>query len=376
MNNDDKDILERNVSTLLESGGDAPKLNDLSRARMREALVAKFGVDRPAPVPVTSHKRLVLGLGLGLAAAAAIAFVATRPRHETVETTAMVEQKLADGTTYIAEAGAKVSVLGPRKIRLAGTVLLDVVPGKGTFTVETERGTISVLGTRFVAEATAEQTSAAVVRGEVKLASQDGDVVLHAGEQAIAMRGKAPVRQPAPRLSHLVSWAQQARRTAGDEHDSNAHHGTLFARDPGVRSHPPWGNEYPLPIAKLGVDIVVEDQVARIALDQTFHNNSNEELEGMYRFAIPPDAALQRLAMYVDGRLTESAVVERMAARRIYEEQVYRRVDPALLEWAGTGRLALRVYPLHAQQDKRLVLAYTQSLPRLYDDWTLTVPLP
>ena len=96
----------------------------------------------------------------------------------------------------------------------------------------------------------------------------------------------------------------------------------------------------------------------------------------MYRFAIPPDAALQRLAMYVDGKLTESAVVERMAARRIYEELVYRRVDPALLEWAGTGRLALRVYPMPAQQDKRLMLAYTQSLPKLYDDWTLTVPLP
>src|SRR5260221_13056647 len=80
--------------------------------------------------------------------------------------------------------------------------------------------------------------------------------------------------------------------------------------------------------------------------------------------------------MYVDGHLEESAVVERMQARRIYEELVYRRVDPALLEWAGTGRLSLRVYPLPARQDKRLMLAYTQSLPKLYDDWTLTVPLP
>ena len=65
----------------------------------------------------------------------------------------------------------------------------------------------------------------------------------------------------------------------------------------------------------------------------------------MYRFAIPPDAALQRLAMYVDGKLTESAVVERMRARRIYEELVYRRVDPALLEWAGTGRLVAARVP-------------------------------
>ncbi|MFT3692251.1 MAG: VIT domain-containing protein [Kofleriaceae bacterium] len=373
---EDKDkILESNVSTLLEAGGEPPKLNDVARARIRAKLIADFGTQDAVIAPPKSRKKLYVGFGVALAAAAAIAIVVKRPAHVGGDVTApLVEQKLADGTTYIAEPGAKVAVLGPRKIRLEGAVLLDVVPGKGVFTVETDHGTISVLGTRFVADATAEQTSAAVVRGEVKLANDVGDVILHAGEQAIALRGKAPVRQPAPRLSHLVSWAQQARRA--EEHDTTAHHGTLFARDPGVRSHPPWGNEYPLPITKLGVDVVVEDQVARIALDQTFHNNANEDLEGMYRFAIPPDAALQRLAMYVDGKLEESAVVERMRARRIYEELVYRRVDPALLEWAGVGRLALRVYPLKANQDKRLMLAYTQSTPKLYDDYTITVPLP
>ncbi len=131
-----------------------------------------------------------------------------------------------------------------------------------------------------------------------------------------------------------------------------------------------------VPIKQLTVDVVVEDRVARVAIDQTFHNPQPRVLEGVYKFAIPPDAALQRLAMYVDGKLTESAVVERMRARRIYEELVYRRIDPALLEYAGTGRLNLRIYPIPAQQDKRLMIAYTQSLPKLYSDWTLTIPLP
>ena len=84
-------------------------------------------------------------------------------------------------------------------------------------------------------------------------------------------------------------------------------------------------------MANLTVDAVVHNQVARVALDQTFTNPRERELEGVYRFAIPADAALQRLAMYVDGTLTESAVVERMQARRIYEDLVYRRIDPGLL---------------------------------------------
>lgn len=378
MNDDNtKDVLEQNVSTLLESGGEPPRITDIAKARIRAKLVAAHGAESPR-----RKRSPLVAVGLGLAATAAAALIVTRvvgggSGTETGSGTGMGTglASMDDGSTWIAEPGAKVTVLGARHVRVEGAALLDVVPGKGVFTVETARGTISVLGTRFLVDADAQRTTTAVVRGAVKLASADGDVTLHAGEQGVAEPGRPPSRGPAPRLSNLVSWAREARHKAEGQIQP-IHHGTLFARDPGVRSHPPWGEEYPLPIKKLGVDIVVENQVARVALDQTFHNDADQTLEGVYRFAIPPDAALQRLAMYVDGKLTESAVVERMRARRIYEELVYRRVDPALLEWAGTGRLSLRVYPLPARQDKRLMLAYTQSLPKLYSDWTLSVPLP
>jgi tetratricopeptide (TPR) repeat protein len=364
MSTEEQDVLEQNVSSLLESGGEAPRISDIARARIRTQLVDKFAAKPRA----TSRKPAIL-IALGLAAAAATATVIAT-RHEHAATT-----KLSDGSTYLSEAGAKVTVLGPRRVRVEGAVLLDIAPGKGTFVVETASGRIEVLGTRFLVAADAQRTTAAVVRGVVKLASDRGDVTLHAGEQGVAEHGKVPTRGPAPRLSHLVSWAREARHRAENDLEP-LHHGTLFAREPGVRWDGSMGQEYPLPIKQLTVDVVVEDQVARVALDQTFHNDTPRVLEGNYRFAIPPDAALQRLAMYVDGKLTESAVVERMRARRIYEELVYRRIDPALLEYAGSGRLNLRVYPLPPRQDKRLMVAYTQSLPKLYSDYTLTIPLP
>ncbi|MBV8762227.1 MAG: FecR domain-containing protein [Deltaproteobacteria bacterium] len=360
-----KDVLEKNVETLIESGGEPPRMDQATRAKMRAELVHRFG---EAPVPRPRVRAVVLGL---TATALAIFALVIGLRHRSP---VVQGEALADGSTYVVDDASRVTVLGPRHVRVDGRALLDVMPGKGTFVVETAQGRVEVLGTRFVVEGGSARTLTAVIRGEVKLVSSLGSVVLHAGDQGVAEPGHPPVRSPAPRLSHLASWVHEARTK--QEKTVAVHHGTLFARDPGVRSHPPWGHEYPLPLKQLTVDVTIEDQVARVALDQTFHNNAPEELEGVYRFAIPPDAALQRLAMYVDGRLEESAVVERMQARRIYEELVYRRVDPALLEWAGTGRLDLRVYPLHAQQDKRLMLAYTQSLPRLYDDWTLSVPLP
>ena len=363
---DDNKMLERNVSTLLEAGGEAPRITDGARSRIRGHLMEKHAVE-----PTKSRTRSpIFAIGLGLAATAAGALVVTKLAGKTADPTIETDGS-TDGATWIARDDGKVTKLGPRKLRVEGSALIDVEPGKGTFTVETAQGTIEVIGTRFVVDATADRTSTAVVRGSVKLASSAGSVVLHAGEQGISEHSRPPTRGPAPRLSHLVSWAEQARKKI--EHTVKPlRNGTLFAREP----NNPWVPETPLPIVKLGIDVVVENQVARVAIDQTFHNPNPQVMEGMYRFAIPPDASLQRLAMYVDGKLTESAVVERMAARRIYEDVVYRRLDPALLEWAGTGRLSLKVYPLPAQQDKRLLIAYTQSLPKLYDDYTLTVPLP
>jgi tetratricopeptide (TPR) repeat protein len=367
---DHNDVLEQNVSTLIEAGGEPPRLSAAARARIRAELVANHGVAAPERT-----RSPLVAVGIGLVAAAAVAMIAGRfvgggtPASHGHESVA----QLGDGTTYLVAPGAKVTEIGNRHVRVEGEAMLDVVPGKGTFVVDTAQGRIEVLGTKFVVDATPQRTLTAVVRGSVKLATDDGSVILHAGEQGVAEHGRVPVRGPAPRLSHLASWAREARQQATH---AAVHHGTLFARDPGVRSHPPWGEEYPLPIAKLGIDVTVEDQVARVAIDQTFRNNTDQALEGVYRFAIPSDAALQRLAMYVDGNLMESAVVERMQARRIYEELVYRRVDPALLEWAGTGRLSLRVYPIPAHQDKRLMVAYTESLPKLYTDWTLAIPLP
>ena len=368
-------VLEKNVESLLvEASYDLPALDPEARARIRAALIADHAT---ATAPRPRAPLYAIGLGLAAAAALAIAAGAIVGKDSPPTKDAGDLRTLADGSTVLLDKGAALDVLGPRHVRVRGAALLDVTPGKGAFTVDTAQGTIAVLGTRFVVDADPRKTIAAVIRGVVRLETGAGKVELRAGEQGVAEPGRPPVRGPAPRLSHLASWAKAARAKSEGKDARPVRNGTLFARQAGVRPGQVFSDqEYPLPMSQLTVDAVVDNQVARVALDQTFENPQPQELEGVYRFAIPSDAALQRFAMYVDGKLTESAVVERQRARRIYEELVYRRIDPGLLEWAGAGRLSLRIYPLRAQADKRILLAYTQSLPRLYDDWTMTVPLP
>ena len=381
------EVLERNVDSLLAKAGEPPRLADAARARIRANLLAgaasSSASTASAAAPARARARtfaLAGGFGAALAAAAAVVIVVRsgEPTAPTASPTAQrpdAARQLADGSTAELGDGASLEVLGPRRVRVAGKVLLDVVPGKGRFTVETATGVVEALGTRFVVEAAADHTLAAVLRGAVALRGADGaDVVLAAGQGGRVDRGQPAMRQAVPRLSHLTSWVKtlRDRREAGDPLPS-APRGTLFARDP----NRPGSAESPLPMTQLTVDVVVQKRVARVAIDHTFHNPADSVMEGNYRFSLPADAALQRFAMYVDGRLNEAAVVERMRARRVYEDLVYvRQVDPALLEYAGAGVLQMRVYPLPPHQDKRIALAYTQTLPQLYDTWTVAVPLP
>ena len=48
MSTEPNDVLEQNVSTLLETGGEAPKMSDIARARIKNELVAKHGRDAVA----------------------------------------------------------------------------------------------------------------------------------------------------------------------------------------------------------------------------------------------------------------------------------------------------------------------------------------
>ncbi|MCI0442849.1 carboxypeptidase regulatory-like domain-containing protein, partial [bacterium] len=55
-------------------------------------------------------------------------------------------------------------------------------------------------------------------------------------------------------------------------------------------------------------------------------------------------------------------VVEREQGRRVYEEIVHRRVDPALAEWSSTNLFRLDVYPIPANGEKRIFVSYDQRL--------------
>lgn len=111
------------------------------------------------------------------------------------------------------------------------------------------------------------------------------------------------------------------------------------------------------------VTVNIENQIATTKIDQVFINEADRDLEGTYIFPMPEEAAISDFAMWVDGKRLEGKVLDKDEARRIYEEIVRGRKDPALLEYIGRDAFRARIFPIPARGEKRVEIEYRQVLP-------------
>ncbi len=124
-----------------------------------------------------------------------------------------------------------------------------------------------------------------------------------------------------------------------------------------------------LALRRLDVRVKTHGGVAMTEIEHVFYNPSEQQLEGTFRFPVPDGAMVRGLAMEIDGRLMEGEIVEREKARRTYESIVDQMLDPALLEWEEGSWFKLRVFPIEARREKRVILRYATPLAHTVDGW-------
>jgi Ca-activated chloride channel homolog len=184
-------------------------------------------------------------------------------------------------------------------------------------------------------------------------------LVLHA-----AIRPPAAEPPPAP----AVATAPEARHeTAAYLQDSAL--GSIVGKDEQGRSV----GELGLKSHRVTVEIL--DGVAKTTVEENFQNHTDRRLEGTFRFPLPPDASISRLALEVNGKMEEGTCLERQRAREVFESIVRSMKDPALLEWMPGGLFQCRVFPIEPRSTKRVIIAYTQALPFFRGRSTYTYPL-
>lgn len=295
-----------------------------------------------------------------------------------------------DGTLVVLARDSEVEILAheARTIRLLrGSAQADVAHLEHGPSARFlgAHGSVEVLGTRFRMTETDDRTVVEVERGRVRLASRLETKEVGEGEEGIATEG-GEVRVAARSDGSESSWLDD-----GDEEETVSGLGELIARRPGERQ----SRERPLALAEHRVSVKIAGTVARTEVEETFRNDDDATLEGVYRFPLPSGARIASLELEVDGRFVAGAFVDRERGQRIFRGVIEHATprperrpreeiiwvpgpwrDPALLEQQRGGRFELRIFPIPAHGERRVRIAYEQDVPKVGELRRYVYPLP
>ncbi len=122
-----------------------------------------------------------------------------------------------------------------------------------------------------------------------------------------------------------------------------------------------------LSLAVMNVDVLVDNQHARVRVLQVFDSHMAQTLEGKYLFALPPQASVSDFAVWDNDTRLPGVMLEKRRANAVYTNIKQQQIDPGLLqqddEHGGDSAFSAKVFPIPAYGTKRIEMEYTEMLP-------------
>jgi Ca-activated chloride channel family protein len=116
-------------------------------------------------------------------------------------------------------------------------------------------------------------------------------------------------------------------------------------------------------LTEVSVGVEIVEQVATTTLDISLSNPSGTRLEAEMVVPVPDKAVLRGFTFQGAGREPQAAVLDKDAARQIYDSIVAKTRDPALLEFIGFNLIRSSVFPVEARGTQKIRLVYEHVLP-------------
>jgi ferric-dicitrate binding protein FerR (iron transport regulator)/Mg-chelatase subunit ChlD len=301
---------------------------------------------------------------------------------------------LTDGSALSLDHDTELQLASSsRRARLSrGALIVDVASKAGARAqLNVNEGALQIEAGKVALRVGSDFAIVDVIRGSATLTADGASPLrVSSGEEARLYRGAAPYVSAGATLSEAVAFTD----TLLDASESSASArglGELTARKPGSTEE----LRGAVKLSAHRVRVRIAGAMARTEIDEVFENNSDEVLEGIYRFPIPAEAKIERLALEVDGKLTEGAFVDRDRAAAIWRGAIVNAApsmrpqikddivwvpgpwrDPALLEWQRGGRFELKIFPIPKHGQRRIVLAYTEAVRPVGGVRHFSYPLP
>ncbi|HVQ27261.1 MAG TPA: VIT and VWA domain-containing protein [Planctomycetota bacterium] len=118
-----------------------------------------------------------------------------------------------------------------------------------------------------------------------------------------------------------------------------------------------------LRIERVGVLVTIEDRVATTAMRVELRNASSTAVEAELVLPLPDGAVVKGFDFEGSASRPTAELLERGAARALYESIVSRTRDPALLEFAGCAAVRSSVFPVPAAGVQHVAITWDEVLP-------------
>ena len=118
-------------------------------------------------------------------------------------------------------------------------------------------------------------------------------------------------------------------------------------------------------LQRMDIDILIDNQHARVKILQIFDNKTGQTLEGKYLFALPNTSSIFDFATWENDLRIPGVMMEKRRANAIYAQLTMpKNIDPAILQQdEETSAFSAKVFPITPYGTKRLELEYTEDLP-------------
>ena len=127
------------------------------------------------------------------------------------------------------------------------------------------------------------------------------------------------------------------------------------------------------PLVVTDVDITVSGLVARAHVSQSFHNPSDDWVEGIYVFPLPEGAAVDHMVVRIGERIIEGRIVEREEARAIYQKAKDEGRKAGLLESERPNIFTTSIANIGPGETVSIAIEYQQVLRYEHGRFSLRV---
>ncbi|MFB2934546.1 TIGR02921 family PEP-CTERM protein [Aerosakkonemataceae cyanobacterium BLCC-F154] len=127
-------------------------------------------------------------------------------------------------------------------------------------------------------------------------------------------------------------------------------------------------------LAQQQITVKPQGDWADIEIYEVYQNQTYSQEEILYYFSLPETAVVTGVWLGENGDRSQSfpfTVSPRGAAQEVYNREVARRVDPALLEQVGPRNYRLRAFPIPQKDRGEMHLWLTYKVLKQNDNWPL-----